>query len=199
MKRRLVAQRLIECLNERIRYQLNLRQTVILGVVLKGLPVAYGLAKMNEAIENFVPLVAQRHIYMQHHVESYFPSAEWETYFSELFNRLNRVLIVDDVVNTGFTRQKVEGVVCSIEEKLRSLNPCRFAALVLNRKRLANPHFVNAQDFYAVQVNAANVECDWGTVMVPLWDLPIEVALHRCEEYYQKFWQKERREIAITY
>ncbi len=199
MKKRLVAQKLLECLNEKIRCQLNPRQSVILGVVLKGLPVAYGLAKMNDAVENFVPLVAQRHIYMQHHVESYFPSAEWETYFGKLFNLLNRVLIVDDVVNTGFTRQKVEGIVCSLEQKLRSLNVSRFAALVLNRKRLANPHFVSAQDCYAVQVNADNVECDWGLVMVPLWDLSIEAARHRCEEYYQKFWQKERREIVITY
>jgi len=199
MKRRLVAQKLIERLNERIQHQLNLRKTVILGVVLKGLPVAYGLAKMNEAAENFVPLVAQRHIYMQHHVESYFPSTEWEIYFSRLFNQLDRILIVDDVVNTGFTRQKVEGIVCSLEDKKRSLKPSGFAALVLNRKNLANPNFVSAEDFYAVQVNAENVECDWGLVTVPLWDLAIETARHRCEEYYQRFWQSEQREIVITY
>jgi len=59
MKKRFVAQKLIEQLNEKIRRQLNLHETLILGVVLKGLPVAYSLAKMNDAVESFVPIVAQ--------------------------------------------------------------------------------------------------------------------------------------------
>jgi hypothetical protein len=75
MKKTFVAQKLIERLNEKIRRQLDLQETLILSIVLKGLPVAYGLAKTNQATENFVPLVAQRHIYLQHHVESYFPSS----------------------------------------------------------------------------------------------------------------------------
>ncbi len=66
MKRQLVAQKLLEKLNRKIQRQLNLESTVILGVVLKGLPVAYGLARMNNAVSNFVPLVAQRQLYMQH-------------------------------------------------------------------------------------------------------------------------------------
>jgi orotate phosphoribosyltransferase len=59
MKKRLIAQELIQRLNEKILCQLNLRETLILGVVLKGLPIAYSLASMNGVIENFVPLVAQ--------------------------------------------------------------------------------------------------------------------------------------------
>jgi len=199
MERRLVAQRLIRRLNEKIRSQLALRQTLILSVVLKGLPVGYILAKMNDVMENFVPLVAQRHIYMQHHVESYSPSPEWETYFGKMLDHCTGTLIVDDVVNTGFTRQKVESMVHSLEEKLQKLQPHRFAALVLNRKNLANPSFVSPGDFYAVRVMAANVECDWGLVTVPLWNLPVEAGRKGCEEYYQRFWLRERREITITY
>mgnify|MGYP006267125059 CR=1 FL=1 len=116
MKRRLVAQKLIERLNEKILCRLNLRETLILSVVLKGLPVAYSVAKMNEVIDNFVPLVAQRHIYLQHHVESYFPSLEWKAYFSKEISRCRSLLIVDDVVNTGFTKQKVEGIVHSLDQ-----------------------------------------------------------------------------------
>jgi len=199
MKKTFVAQKLIECLNEKIRRQLNLQETLILSVVLKGLPVAYSVAKMNEAVDNFVPLVAQRHIYLQHHVESYFPSSEWKTYLNEKLNLCKSLLIVDDVVNTGFTRQKVESIVHSLNQKHESVLPQRFAALVLNRKNLANPKFVSPNDFYALEVNAADVECDWGLVTVPLWDLPIDSARRLCEEYHQKYWQSEHRWITITY
>jgi len=199
MKKRFVAQKLIKRLNEQIRHQLNPQETLILGVVLKGLPVAYTLAKMNEVIENFVPLVAQRHIYMQHHVDSYFPSLEWKTYLNKQLYLCQNLLIVDDVVNTGFTKQKVESIVRSLNQKQEATLTQRFAALVLNRKNLVNPNFVNSNDFYALEVNATNVECDWGLITVPLWDLPIETALQRCEEYNQRFWQSEQRWITITY
>jgi len=199
MKKRFVAQKLIKRLNEQIRHQLNPHETLILGVVLKGLPVAYTLAKMNEVIENFVPLVAQRHIYMQHHVDSYFPSLEWKTYLNKQLYLCQNLLIVDDVVNTGFTKQKVESIVRSLNQKQEATLTQRFAALVLNRKNLVNPNFVNSNDFYALEVNATNVECDWGLITVPLWDLPIETALQRCEEYNQRFWQSEQRWITITY
>jgi len=199
MKKRFVAQKLIKRLNEQIWRQLNLHETLILGVVLKGLPVAYTLAKMNEVIENFVPLVAQRHIYMQHHVDSYFPSLEWKTYLNKQLNLCQSLLIIDDVVNTGFTKQKVESIVRSLNQKQETTLPQRFAALVLNRKNLVNPNFVDSNDFYALEVNATNVECDWGLITVPLWDLPIETARQRCEEYHHRFWQSEKRWITITY
>jgi len=194
MKRWFVAQKLIEQLNEKIRCQLNLRETLILGVVLKGLPVAFSLAKMNEAVESFVPIVAQRHAYMQHNVESYFPSLEWKNYLSKRLKCSENVLVIDDVVNTGFTKQRVESIV-------HSLNPpsYRFAALVLNRKNLANPSFVSTRDFFAMEVKAGEVECDWGLMTVPLWDLTVEEARQRCEEYLQKFWLHEKRMITITY
>jgi len=199
MKKRFVAQKLIERLNEKIRRQLNLHETLILSVVLKGMPVAYSLAKMNDAIENFVPLVAQRHIYLQHHVESYFPSLEWKAYLSKQFNICKGLLIVDDVVNTGFTKQKVESMVHSLSQQQESILPMRFAALVLNRKSLANPKFVHSNDFYSMEANATDVECDWGLVTVPLWDLSIDNARRLCEEYHQRFWQNELRWITITY
>lgn len=199
MEKRFIAQRLIYRLNEKIRSQLSLHQTLILGVVLKGLPVAYGLAKMNDVTENFVPLVAQRHIHMQHHVESYFPSSDWKAYFSKILGQCDSILIVDDVVNTGFTRQKVESIVQSLEEQLGKLQPIRFAALVLNRKNLANSSFVSPGDFYASEVKAVNVECDWGLITVPLWDLSVEKSRQRCDGYYQKFWVGEQRRLTIAY
>jgi tmRNA-binding protein len=199
MEKRFVAQELIKRLNEKIRSQLNLQETLILGVVLKGMPVAYSLAKMNDVIDNFVPLVAQRHILMQHQVESYFPSLEWKDYFNSQLSRCKTLLIVDDVVNSGFTKEKVESIVFSLDQRQDFVLPQRFAALVLNRENLGNPHFVNSNDFFAVEINATNVECDWGIITVPLWDLPVEVARQRCEEYYQKFWQTEHRWIIITY
>jgi adenine/guanine phosphoribosyltransferase-like PRPP-binding protein len=194
MKKRIVAQKLIERLNERIKHQLNLKETLILGVVLKGLPVAYSLAKINSVIENFVPIVAQRHTSMQHHVESYFPSLEWKNYFNEQLTLRENLLIVDDVVNTGFTKQRVESIVNSLN------NPSlRFGALVLNRKNLANSSFVSAKDFFAMNVEAAEVECDWGLMTVSLLDLPVEEARRCCEEYLQKYWLHEKRMITITY
>jgi len=199
MKKRFVAQRLTERLNDKIQRQLNLQETLILSVVLKGLPVAYSLAKMNDAVENFVPLVAQRHIYMQHHVESYFPSIEWKTYLDTQLSHCRSLLIVDDVVNTGFTKQKVESIVHSFEQHQGADLTPRFAALVLNRKNLANPKFVNTNDFYAMTVNAAEVECDWGLVTVPLWNLPVDAARRLCEEYHQRYWEGEQRRITITY
>jgi len=199
MKKKFVAQKLLDRLNEKIRRQFNLDEALILGVVLKGLPIAYSLAKMNDVTENFVPLVAQRHIYMQHHVESYFPSLEWKTYLSRQLNLCKCLLTVDDVVNTGFTRQKVESIVGSLNQKQETTLSQRFAALVLNRKNLANPSFVNRNDFYSMEVNATNVECDWGQMKVPLWDLSIDTARQLCEIYYQRFWKDEQRWVTITY
>jgi len=154
---------------------------------------------MNDAIDCFVPVVAQRHIHIQHQVESYFPSLEWKAYFRKKLSLCKGLLIVDDVVNMGFTRQKVESIVHSLGKEQETLMPQRFAALVLNRKNLANPNFVSTNDFYAMEVNASDVECDWGLMTVPLWDLPIETARQRCEEYHQRFWQSEQRWITITY
>jgi phospholipid N-methyltransferase len=199
MEKRFVAQELIKRLNEKLRSHLNLQGTLILGVVLKGMPVAYSLAKMNNIIENFVPLVAQRHILMQHQVESYFPSLEWKDYYNHKSSRCKTILIVDDVVNTGFTKEKIESIAHSLNQEQELPLPLKFAALVLNRENLGNPRFVDSNDFFAVEVNAKNVECDWGVITVPLWDLPVETALQRCEEYYKRFWQNEQRWITITY
>ncbi len=77
MEKQSVAQELIERLNAKLRKHLHLREALILGVVLKGMPIAFSLAKMNDVVENFVPLVAQRHISMHYLIESYFPSLEW--------------------------------------------------------------------------------------------------------------------------
>jgi len=198
MKKEFLAQKLLKRLNEKIQHQLNLKQTLILGVVLKGLPIAYGLARASNVVENFVPLVAQRHLHMQHQIESYFPSLEWKAYFSKLLKISECVLIVDDVVNTGFTRQKVESVVHSLTQT-HSFVPQRFAALVLNRKRLANSGFVLSTDIYAFEASAADVECNWGMMTVPLWDLSVEEALQRCEDYFQHFWLKEKRLVTVSY
>lgn len=199
MKRRLVAQKLIDRLSQKMRHRLNFRKTLLLGIVLKGLPVAYGLAKANDVVENFVPLVAQRGIYMQHEIESYFPSSEWEAYLVEQSYRCDLLLVVDDVVNTGFTRQKVESIVGSLSRKHSNVLPKRFAALILNRTSLASSSFISRNDFYALEVSATEVECDWGLMTVPLWDLSVETARKRCEEYYQRFWANELRWITITY
>jgi len=199
MRRRIVAQKLIERLNEKLQSQLNLESTLILGVVLKGLPVSYSLAKMNDVVDNFVPIVAQRHMYMQHHVESYFPSLEWKNYFTRQLNRRENLLVVDDVVNTGFTKQRVESIVHALNFTRDKLLSHKFAALILNQKNLANPRFVNEKDIFALRVNAKEVECDWGLITIPLWDIPIETARRRCEEYLQKFWSQENRTITITY
>lgn len=196
MQRTIVAQKLIERLNEKLQRQLNLEKTLIVGVVLKGLPIAYSLAKMNKIVENFVPIVAQRHIYMQHIVESYFPSEDWKNYYSEQLAKCENLLVLDDVVNTGFTRQRVESIIHSINS--RSINP-RFGALVLNRKNLANPNFVSPKDFYAMNVDAHEVECDWGLITVPLWEQPVEEGLRRCEQYIKEYWLHEKRLITITY
>jgi adenine/guanine phosphoribosyltransferase-like PRPP-binding protein len=99
MRKKYVAQSLIQKLSETASRRLDLKKTLILGVVLKGLPVAYSLARMNSVVENFVPMVAHRPLYMQHHVESYFPSLEWTAYFRDRLNRCETLLIVDDVVN----------------------------------------------------------------------------------------------------
>jgi len=198
MKRQLIAQKLLKRLNKTIQRTVNLKHTLILGVVLKGLPVAYGLAKMNDSVGNFVPLVAQRHLCMQHQIESYFPSLEWKSYFGKLLQASECVLIIDDVVNTGFTRQKVESIVHSLIHA-ESIVPQRFAALVLNRKKLANSTFTRQDDIFALEVNAADVACDWGLMTVPLWDLTVEEALQTCEEYFNRFWLDEKRLITVSY
>jgi len=197
MKRRIAAQRLIEKLNEKIKRQINLEKTLILGVVLKGLPVAYSIARMNNAVEHFVPIVAQRPLQMQHHVESYFPSLEWRAHFLEKLRDRETLLIIDDVVNAGFTKQRVESIVHSLDAEKKASH--RFAALVLNQRILANPKFVHPNDVFAMRVNAKEVECDWGLMTVPLWDLSIKEAIQRCEKYFKKFWLREQRLITITF
>ena len=197
MRKKYVAQSLIKRLDETTSRRLDLKKTLILGVVLKGLPVAYSLARMNSVIENFVPTVAHRPLYMQHHVESYFPSLAWTAYFRDRLNRCETLLIVDDVVNTGFTKQKLESIVYSLTKEIETHR--QFAALILNRKNLANQSFVGSNDLFALQVDATEVECDWGLVTVPLWDLPVKEALIQCEEYFQRFWLSEKRFINIAY
>lgn len=199
MNKRFVAQKLLRKLNRKIRSQLNLDHTVILGVVLKGLPVAYGVAKMNNVVPNFVPLVAQRQLYMQHQIESYFTSLQWKAYLNRLLGTSERILIVDDVINTGFTRQKVESIVHSLAQKQEGSVPQRFAALIMNKKRLASSGFASPSDICALKVNAADVECDWGLMTVPLWDLPVHDAIRRCEEYFRKFWINEKRYLTVSY
>lgn len=196
MMKRYIAQKLVQKLNEKIKKKFDLQQTLLLGVVLKGLPVAYSLAKMNDVTKNFVPLVAERPLTMQHYVESYFPSLEWKSYFKKLLNHCNKLLIIDDVVNSGFTKKKLESIVYSLAEKRISFS---FAALVLNRKLLANPSFVRPNDVFALQVNAEEVECDWGLVTVPLWNLSVKESILKCEEYFRKFWLNEQRIIKIIY
>lgn len=199
MQKRFLAQRLLNRLDERVRHRLNLRKTLILGVVLKGLPIAYGIAKVNGVVENFVPLVAQHVIHMQHQIESYFPSHEWIMQFGELAARAECILIVDDVVNAGYTRQKVEGIVHALTDAYAIAPHVRFAALVLNRNKLANPSFARPDDIFAMEVNASDVECDWGLMTVPLWDLLVDEAIIRCDEYYEQFWIRENRWITVHY
>jgi adenine/guanine phosphoribosyltransferase-like PRPP-binding protein len=196
MMRRYTAQKLIQKLDIKVKKRFDLQQTLLLGVVLKGLPVGYALAKMNNIIENFVPFVAERPLIMQHHVESYFPSLEWESYFQKLLKHCDKLLIIDDVVNSGFTKQKLESIVYSLT---RGNVPFSFAALILNRKLLANPSFIRANDNFALQVNAEEIECDWGLVTVPLWDLSVKEAILKCEAYFHRFWHGEHRVIKITY
>lgn len=196
MRKRFIAQKLIKKLNTKLQKKLNFKETLLLGVVLKGLPVAYSLAKMNDVMDNFVPLVAQRTFQMQHFVESGFPSLDWEIYLKERLSDCGNVLIVDDVVNSGFTKQKLESIVCPMSEERVSLG---FCALVLNQRYLTNPDFVDSCDTFVLRVDADAVECDWGVMTVPLMNLSVEAALVRCEEYFRRFWLYENRVITITY
>lgn len=196
MQRLIVAQKLISVLEEKIRSQLNLKTTLIVGVVLKGLPIAYAIARKNNVIENFVPIVAQRYIFMQHQVESYFPSRDWKEYCTTKLSECKNLLVLDDVVNSGFTRQRVESIVHSLDSPIPFL---RFGALVFNRMNLANPSFVTSKDFYALRVNAKDVECDWGLITVPLWEQSVEEGRRRCEAYYEEYWLREKRTITVTY
>ena len=197
MKRKIPADTLVRKLNEKILGKLDVSKTLILGVVLKGLPVAFSIAKINRAIENFVPVVAHRPLQLQHYVNSYLPSLEWRSYLREKLNRYESLIIIDDVVNSGFTKQKLESIAISLTKGCRISR--WFAALILNRKNLAGPNFVYPADIFALRVNAKEVKCDWGTITVPLWELPMEEARQRCEEYFQKHWLSEKRFITITY
>ncbi|MFB0514234.1 MAG: hypothetical protein ACETVQ_01510 [Candidatus Bathyarchaeia archaeon] len=197
MKKKIPADTLVQKLNEKILGKLDISKTLILGVVLKGLPVAYSIARRNHTIENFVPVVAHRPLQLQHYVNSYLPSLEWKPYLQKQLNRYENLIIIDDVVNSGFTKQKLESIAFSLTNEY-SISRW-FAALILNRKNLAGPNFVYPNDIFALQVNAKEVKCDWGTITVPLWDLPIEKARQRCEEYFQKHWLSEKRFVTITY
>lgn len=197
MKKTISADALVQKLNEKILNKLDLSETLILGVVLKGLPVAYSIARTNHALENFVPVVAQRPLTFQHHVNSYLPSPEWKSYLQEKLKHCESLIIIDDVVNSGFTKQKLESIAISLTKE-HSVSRW-FAALILNRKNLAGPSFVHPNDIFALQVDAKEVKCDWGTITVPLWGLPIEKASQRCEEYFQRHWLNEKRFVTITY
>lgn len=196
MRKRFIAQKLIQKLNVKLQRKLDFEETLLLGVVLKGLPVAFSLARMNDVMENFVPLVAQRMFEMQHFVESSFPSLEWGVYFKERLSNCGKVLVVDDVVNSGFTKQKLESVVYSVSGERVGLG---FCALVLNERYLTNPNFVSSCDTFVLRVDAEAVECDWGVMTVPLMNLGVEETLVRCEEYFRRFWVCENRVITITY
>jgi len=196
MRKRFVAQRLIEKLNDKLQKRVDFKETLLLGVVLKGLPVAYSLAKVNSVVENFVPLVAERTLEMQHFVESGFSSLEWEVYFKERLRDCGGVLLVDDVVNSGFTKQKLESVVYSVSGERVGLG---FCALVLNRRNLTNPSFVGSCDTFVLRVDAEAVECDWGVMTVPLMNLGVEETLRRCAEYFRRFWLRENRVVTISY
>lgn len=196
MRKRFVAQKLIERLDTELQKKVDFKETLLLGVVLKGLPVAYSLARMNDVLENFVPLVAQRTLQMQHFVESSFPSLEWKVYFKERLSNCGSVLIVDDVVNSGFTKQKLESVVYSVSKERVGLG---FGALILNERYLINPNFVTSSDIFVLRVDAEAVECDWGVITVPLMNLSVEETLVRCEEYFRRFWVDEDRVITVTY
>ena len=196
MRKRVIAQKLIQKLNAKLQQRLNFQETLFLGVVLKGLPVAYSLARINDVMDNFVPLVAQRTRQMQHYVESNFPSLEWKLYFEEKLSNCGNVLIVDDVVNSGFTKQRLEGVVYSVSKERIGLG---FCALVLNQRHLTNPDFVDSCDTFVLRVDAEAVECDWGVMTVPLMNLGVEETLVRCEEYFRRFWVCENRVVTITY
>jgi hypoxanthine phosphoribosyltransferase len=78
---------------------------------------------------------------ISHQIESYFPSLQWKEYLDKLLTTRKRVLIVDDVVNTGFTRLKVESIVHSLARKQKEYAPQQFAALILNKKQLASSRF----------------------------------------------------------
>lgn len=197
MRKKIPAGSLVRRLDEKISGRLDFRKTLILGVVLKGLPVAYSIARTNCTIENFVPVVAHRPLQFLHHVNSYLPSLEWKSNLQEKLNRCESLIIIDDVVNSGFTKQRLESIVASLTSGYGI--PRWFAALILNRKNLAGPSFVYPKDIFALKVNAEEVECDWGAITVPLWDLPVAKALQRCEEYFQKHWISEKRFITITY
>jgi len=197
MKRKIPADALIKRLNRKILNRLDINETLILGVVLKGLPVAYGIARINNAIENFVPVVAQRPLQLLHYVNSHLPSLEWKFYLQERLNSCKSLIIIDDVVNSGFTKQRVESIAISLT-KGYNVSPW-FAALILNKKNLVGPSFVYPRDIFALHVNAKDVECDWGTITVPLWDLPIDKARRLCEDYYQRHWLSEKRFVTITY
>jgi len=196
MRKRFIAQRLVQKLNSKLQKRVDFEETLLLGVVLKGLPVAYSLARMNGVMRNFVPLVAERTLEMQHCVESGFPSLEWGVYFKGRLSDCGGVLIVDDVVNSGFTKQRLESVVCSVSGGRVDLG---FCALVLNERNLANPSFVGSRDTFVLRVDAEVVECDWGVVTVPLVGLGVDETLVRCEEYFRRFWLCESRVVTITY
>ncbi len=197
MQRKILAERLVQKLNEKILGKLDIRKALIFGVVLKGLPIAYNIARMNHSIENFVPIVAHRPLHLQHYVNSYLPSLEWKSYLKEQLSRYEHLIISDDVVNSGFTKQKLESIAITLTKgyKVSRL----FAALILNRKNLAGPSLIGSSDIFALKVNAKEVICDWGAITVPLLDLPIEKARQQCEEYFQERWLNEERFITITY
>lgn len=197
MEKKIQADRLIQKLNDKILSKLDIGKTLIFGVVLKGLPVAYSIARINHKIEDFVPVVAHRPLQFQHHVNSYLPSLEWKSHLQERFNCCESIILIDDVVNSGFTKQKLESIVTSLTKGYRISR--KFAALILNRKNLAGPSFVYPSDIFVLRVNANDVRCDWGSITVPLWGLSIEKTRQRCEEYFQRHWLSEKRFVTITY
>jgi hypothetical protein len=64
---------------------------------------------------------------------------------------------------------------------------------------LVNPSFIRANDIFALQVEAEEIECDWGLETVPLWDLSVKESILKCETYFHRFWLNEQRIIKITY
>jgi adenine/guanine phosphoribosyltransferase-like PRPP-binding protein len=197
MKKRISVGRLIQRLNGKILDRLDISKSLVLGVVLKGLPVAYRIAKANHVIDNFVPIVAHRPLQFQHYVNSYFPSPEWKAYLQERLERCENLIVIDDVVNSGFTKQRLESIMVSLTKGHQI--KLWFAALILNRKNLASPSFVDLHDIFALRVNAKEVGCNWGAITIPLWGLSIDKARQACEDYLKKHWLNEQRFVTITY
>ena len=123
MRKKFIAQKLICKLKAKLERKLELKETMLLGTVLKGFPIAYSLARTCNMMYNFIPLIAHRPLHIQHHVESYFPSLDWETYFKENSSSYRNILIIDDIVDTGLTLARLKDYLLK-ERRASSVKIC---------------------------------------------------------------------------